>query len=271
MAQPKQVLCMKWGTQYSADHVNRLYGMAARQTTGELRFICFTDDPEGVRDEVECLPLPELGCEIPEDVPGKWPKQALWSEDLFGLEGTALFIDLDSVIVDSLDPYFEYGEPDGVYVARNWVKPHLAHAQTSVFRFRIGAHGYMLTNLQADPAGISRKHQFEQNYVTHGIRGGVRFWPRAWTRHFRIHCLGPWPMRYLRPPKLPRGARVVTFPGHPKPEDAAVGRWSHRREAHTRLGQLQHAFDRWREKGVFFKHLKRYVQPTPWIQEHWRA
>ena len=70
-------------------------------------------------------------------------------------------------------------------------------------------------HLRADPAGVSREYQMEQNYVTHGIRGGVNYWPEPWTRHFRLHCLGPWPVRYLRAPKLPRGARIVTFPGRP--------------------------------------------------------
>lgn len=268
MAQTKQVLCMKWGSAYPADDVNRLYGMVRRNVTGELRFICFTDDPEGLRPEVEVLPVPQLGFEIPDDVPGKWPKQALWAEDLFGLEGLALYIDLDSVIVDDLDPFFEFGDPEKVYVARNWVKPHLKAAQTSVFRFTIGSQGYMLDNLRADPVNLTRKHQFEQNYVTHGIRGGVQFWPPAWTKHFRMHCMGPWPMRYLRPPRLPRGARVVTFPGHPKPGDACVGRWAPAHEPRTRVEHLRYAMSR---PGQRMKYIKRFVLPTPWVEEKWRA
>ena len=37
--------------------------------------------------------------------------------------GVALFLDLDSVIVDRIDPYFEFGEENSVITARNWVKP----------------------------------------------------------------------------------------------------------------------------------------------------
>lgn len=270
MSQPRQVLCMKWGTMYGADVVNRLYGMVSRHVTGPAQVVCFTDDASGVRPEVRCLPMPELGCEIPPDVPGKWPKQAIWRADLFGLEGLALFIDLDSVIVDSLDPYFEYGDPDAVYVARNWVRPLRRAAQTSIFRFRIGRHAYMLENLQRDPARISRKYQFEQNYVTQGIRGGVRFWPGAWTRHFRMHCLGPWPLRYLRAPVLPRGARVVTFPGHPKPEDAVVGRWGPKQPSLPPLAHLRYAWERGRAGKGLFKHVKRYVRPAAWVEEHYR-
>lgn len=271
MTDPRLILCIKWGAMYGPEYVNRLYGMARRNTTGDLRFICFTDDATGLREEVEAFPLPQLGCEIPPDVPGKWPKQALWADDLFGLQGVALYIDLDSVIVDSLDPYFEHGDPDKVYVARNWVRPWKKSAQTSVFRFRIGAHGYMLENLRADPAGVSRKYQMEQNYVTEGIRGGVDFWPEAWTRHFRFHCMGPWPIRYLRPPRLPRGARVITFPGKPKPEDAAIGRWSPRHPNDGRLAHLKFALEQRKKGKGFIKHLKRFVLPTHWVGEHYTS
>jgi len=216
------------------------------------------------------LPLPELGCEIPSDVVGKWPKQALWGRELFGLQGLALYVDLDSVLVDSIDPYFTYGDPSQVYVAQNWVKPFTRGAQTSIFRFRIGEHSYMLDRLRAEPARISRKYQFEQDYVGNGIWGGVRYWPRRWTRHFRIHCMGPWPLRYLRAPKLPRGCRCVTFPGHPKPPDAIIGRWSERHEARTPVAHLRWAFSQ-RRDGKALVSLKRYLKPTPWVAEHWRA
>jgi hypothetical protein len=41
----------------------------------------------------------------------KWPKQALWKRDLFGLRGAALFLDLDVVIVSN------YGQPDDLIAA----------------------------------------------------------------------------------------------------------------------------------------------------------
>ena len=54
--------------------------------------------------------------------------------------GVALFIDLDSVIVDSLDDYFGIGNPKDVYVARNWARPLEKLGQTSVFRFPVGGN-----------------------------------------------------------------------------------------------------------------------------------
>ena len=33
------VLCMKWGTKYSADYVNTLYSMVARNMSRDFRFV----------------------------------------------------------------------------------------------------------------------------------------------------------------------------------------------------------------------------------------
>jgi hypothetical protein len=224
----KHILCMKWGAAYGPKDVNILYAMVARNISGDIKVVCFTDDTTGIRPEVACLPLPPLGCEIPTDVPGKWPKVALWSKELFGLEGIALFIDLDSVIVDNIDCYFEFGDPGDVITARNWLNRLGRSAQTSVFRFPIGGHSYMLENLRADPASISRKLQYEQNYVTHEIRGGIKFWPEAWTKHFRVHCIGivaaslpapADPSQKRENHHLPRPSPA--FPGLPTPFSAA--------------------------------------------------
>lgn len=268
MGDNKQILCIKWGTMYGPEYVNCLQGMIARNLSSPFTLYCMTDNTTGIDPAVECLPLPQLGFEVPPGAPGKWPKQALWNRELFGLKGVALFLDLDSVIVDSIDEYFEYGNPDDVITARNWIKPWQRGAQTSVFRFRIGSHPYMLEDLQKDPS-LCVKYQFEQNYVTHHLRGGVKFWPGAWTKHFRRHCMGQWPTRYLRPPRIPEGCKIITFPGSPKPPDAIFGRWSPNDTARPPLEHLKWVFKQPSYK-LFSKGLHRYLQPCDWVKEHWR-
>ena len=56
----KTVICMKWGERYPAHFANRLFNMVRRNVTGDLRFVCFTDDKEGLLPEVEYQPLPPI-------------------------------------------------------------------------------------------------------------------------------------------------------------------------------------------------------------------
>lgn len=106
-AQRRHILCMKWGTKYGPEYVNRLYAMVRRHLLSGFRFTCLTDDPRGIRSEVECQPIPAL--DLPEGIPERgWNKLAAFSADLYGLRGTALFLDLDVVIVGGLDPFFDH-------------------------------------------------------------------------------------------------------------------------------------------------------------------
>jgi hypothetical protein len=268
----RQIICVKWGTHYGPEYVNRLYGMASRHVSGPLRVVCLTDDRNGIRPEVECADLPELGCEHPKNTRGKWRKVVLWGRDVAGLSGPALFIDLDSVIVGSLDGYFEHGEPNDVILARNWAKPLQRLGQTSVFRFPVGGHPHILDRFRADPQGVADKYRFEQHYITASVPGGIKLWPERWTRHFRLHCLPPFPLRYFMPARLPKDARIVTFPGGPNPDDVALGRWNDREPPHP--GRWQHvkaAFgDGPRVADGAWQHLQRYVLPVPWVADNWR-
>lgn len=265
----KQIICIKWGTRYGPEYVNRMYGMLSRSLTGPFQLYCLTDENTGIRSEVKVLPLPELGCPVPSKAPGKWRKTALWGHELYGITGVALFLDLDVVITGNMDDFFTYGNPDDVVVARNWIKPLERLGQTSVFRYPIGKHGYMLDNFRKDPEGLANHYQFEQRFVTKCVKPGIVFFPTHWVAHFRLNCLGPWPLRYLRPAVMPKRAKVVIFPGKPDPHDAKLGRWSESYQPMSRREHLRLIFSENRPKGIK-THLKRYVMPVSWIAEYWR-
>ncbi len=273
-----QVICIKWGEKYSGDYVNRLQRMLERQTTAPFQLHCFTDSAEGIFPEVKVHPLPELGCEIPKTVPGKFPKIALWRKDLPVPAGPALFIDLDTVLVGNIDCYFEVGDPQDVYLAKNWAKPFMGLGQTSVFRFPVGGHSYILENLQANTVELAEKYRYEQHYVTRNVHPKVKFWPNKWTRHYRLHCLGIWWLRYIRKPRLPRGARIITFPGFPDPVDAIKGRMEADLPAGlSRVEQVKHAMGlkreqtqtkkEWRKQR--WRQLRQYTPKADWLMKHW--
>lgn len=145
---------MKWGTLYGAEYVNRLYAMVRHRTSGPLRFVCLTDDPQGVRDEVECLPCPPVDLPEPYCRTG-WRKLVLWadSKDLFGLEGDWLFLDLDVVLTGPLDDFFSYRPDERFVVMQNWTQPGKGIGNTSVFRFRVGCAPFLLERMLSDFPG----------------------------------------------------------------------------------------------------------------------
>lgn len=243
--EPKQIVCMKWGTLYGPEYVNRLYSMVERNITGTFRFYCLTDDRAGIRSEVECFPCPEIDLPVPYRNWG-WRKVSLWSEDLFGIEGDLLFLDVDLVITGNIDCFFEYGED--YCVIRNWTQPDKRIGNTSVYRFRVGSHPYLLSNLLENQDRILAEYPNSQTYISANVKK-MTFWPDEWCRSFKVHCVPKGIKRWIVPPTLPENTRIVAFTGKPHPDDAAVGRWP----------------SPWYKR--FYKHIK----PSPWIAEHWRA
>lgn len=262
----KQIICINWGTKYGAPYINRLYAMVARHTTPPFRFVCFTDSRDGVRPEVECEDLPPMPGFMPERTIGQWPKSRLWAPRLGDLEGPVLFIDLDAVILASLDPFFEFGDPDDVVLARNPAKPLHKLGQTSVYRMPVGKLAPLQAMFEADPQGVADEYRFEQHFVTRNAPGGVRFWPRNWVAHFRIQCIPKFPLNYLFPPRPPRDARIVIFAGALNPPDAIKGQYT-KRTPH--LPPVQHVRRALGSDKKRFKALRQFLYPAAFVKDAW--
>ncbi|MFO1141214.1 MAG: glycosyl transferase [Amaricoccus sp.] len=265
----KQVICISWGTKYGAPYVNRLYAMVARNITPPFSFTCFTDSAEGFRPEVRAEPLPPLDVKMPTGTKGIWPKARLWSATLADLTGPVLFMDLDLVVVGSLDDFFSFGDPEDVILARNPNTPLERLGQTSIFRFPVGKLLPLQERFLADPQGVADTYQFEQRYVTREAPGGVHFWPAPWVRHFRYHCARPLPLNFFMAPRLPSDARVVIFPGALLPPHAIAGHWGRAYRPGSAAAHLRGLFAADRPDRPL-RYLRHYLRPTPWVADAWR-
>lgn len=91
------ILCVKWGSKYSAEYVNKLYSMVSKNSCGEkFDFYCYTENPTGIRKEVNII-------KINTDLTHWWLKL-----DLLKLldRGTNILFDLDLVILNPLERLF---------------------------------------------------------------------------------------------------------------------------------------------------------------------
>ena len=267
----KQVICINWGTKYGAPFINRLYAMVARNITPPFTFTCFTDNRNGLRPEILCEDLPPLEIgEMPKNTPGIWQKSRLWGPKLGNLKGPVVFLDLDLVIVGSLDDFFEEGEPDDVILARNQTTPFERLGQTSLFRFPVGKLVPLQEKFRANPQGIADEYRFEQRFVTRNAPGGAKLFPRRWVLHFRQDCRRPFPLNYFLAPRLPKDARVVLFPRNILPQHAIEGRFGKKDKVSTPLGHILGLFAPNRYEKNPFTYLRHYIRPSPWVAEHWR-
>jgi len=242
MSDTRTILCMKWGTKYGPEYVNRLYGMVARHLKGPFQFVCLTDRSEGIRPEVRCLSIPALA--LPPGIPERgWTKLTTFEADLHGLQGTALFLDLDVVIVDDITPFFEV--PGEFLIIHDWKRPWRITGNSSVYRFQLGAHADVLAKFRAEFESIRSKFRNEQAYLSDEMqrKGLLAYWDASWCASYKYHCIPTWPSNYWREPSIPKGARILIFHGVMNPPDALAGRSN----------------GNWRK-----------AKPATWIAKHWQ-
>lgn len=244
---PVNVVCMKWGVKFGTDYANRLYAMVRRNLHRPFRFVCFTDYAEGLHPGIEALPLPDVrwGSEHGVNAHG-WRKVGLFAAELGDLRGPTLFLDLDVVIVDSIDPFFDV--PGEVVVIKDYrpirIRGDWFVGNTSALRFNVGAHPEVLEEFRRDFPAISRRLRNEQEFLSHHFHrlGLLRYWPKPWCPSFKADCVAFGPLSYFFTPKKPADARIVVFHGRPQPEQALVGQGGK---------------------------LLRTIRPTPWIADYW--
>lgn len=244
------VLCMKWGPLYPPAYVNVLYNAVQAHLPLSHRFVCLTDDGQGLQPEIEVLPIPDLGVPEYSWFHGAWPKIAVFAQDLHGLTGECLFIDLDSVIVGDLSPFFnQHARLTGLDGGDNWwpgASGHDPMLGTGVFAFRLGDLGHITDQFLIDQQALIRDHELEQAYV-HAAVPDVEFWPAQWVISFKRHLRQPLLMDRIRAPKQPPdNARIVAFHGDPRPIDL-TGSKTHKWAAFPRYGR----------------------GPVSWVKDYW--
>lgn len=254
MPQDRIILCMKWGSLYPASYVNVLHSAVRRHLAGSFRFVCLTPDPEGLNTGIEAYPIPDLGYSPQHWRHGAWPKLSVFVPDLYGLRGRALFIDLDSVIVDQLDPFFDVpGDLVSIAGGPGWKRgsdnlhPSLA---SGVFSFDLGSQPQIADRFQADPLAAFNTFGLEQRFVQKHVSSWST-WPKEWVISFKRHLRQPILLDCFLPHRRPDpGTRIVAFHGDPRPIDVIRpdrSSWAH--FPHYGRGAIPWVRDYWLSNG----------------------
>ncbi len=250
MTQDRVVMCMKWGDLYSTDYVNLLYRAVCDHLDKPFRFVCLTEKPEGLLPEIEHIMYPDLDLEPKRYKSGIWPKLGVLSDSISDLKGRCLFIDLDSVIVGSLEPFFE-AEGDLIMLGagRNWKHPYRnlePEAMSGVFAFDVGSQQYILDAFMADKEAAFEQFANETQVIGHYGRN-ITFWPQNWVVSFKRHlCQPPFLAFFLQPRRPKPDALIVAFHGEPRPVVVVT------------------------HKGPLWMNFPRFVRtPVTWVRDYW--
>jgi len=201
------VVCVSAGDKYGPEYVHRLRDGVARHLSVPHRFICLTDRPHSF----ECDTLP-----IPLNLPGWWGKIALFNKDI--IPGRKLFLDLDNVIVGSLDDFAAY---DGeLAVIRPFPGDRDYGINSGLMNIGPGAHHHVWEKFSINPVAaihfckaiaVPSWNYGDQRWLELTIPK-VDYWQDlipGQVVSYKFHCKDG----------LPKPGRVVCFHGKPDPHE----------------------------------------------------
>ena len=223
------VLCIKWGNKFSADYVNKLYNMVRRNLALPCRFVCLTDNSAGLNPGIDTADL-HGGFDY------CWNKLELFRPGLFSGEDVCLYFDLDVVITAPLDDLVLFQPQDSFVGLHDWYRSRVPRYNSSVMRFKSGAHTVLYDSLRAKLAdGRVRWAREYDEYLRSNDK--VVLWEgekryagdQEWISHYvyppkelKKHSFpGGWILSYRKHGRrrLPRTCKVMVFHGDPKPHE----------------------------------------------------
>jgi hypothetical protein len=178
----RTIACVEWGNYLGRgeEYVAKLRAMVARHTRCEYEFVVLR----------------------PTGLIGWWNKIELFRPG--ALTGRILYLDLDTVVVGSLDPLFE---SKGILHLANWGWTKNDYG-SGVMVWDAGEHEEVYSLYDKD---VPSRFRGDQDWMTH--LGGWEALPPALCKSYRYHSKA----------SPPEGASVVCFHGTPKPHEIASG------------------------------------------------
>jgi len=188
------VVCVKWGTKYGPEWVNRLKTMVDRNLSLPYKFYCYTDDPTGLDEDVNVIPIPNQDLEI------YWNKLAMFQKD-FLPEGTCLYFDLDVVIQRDLEPLLEYLSDDLTMIKAYWKGDHIVsngssrkekerwdmYANSSILLWKSNYCTHIWDSFNSDPEWFMMNYKGIDRFIFHeGM--GQKYFPKGLIYSRLIGC-----------------------------------------------------------------------------------
>jgi hypothetical protein len=227
----KRVVCVNYGTKYPKEYTERLYNMVKRNTTFDFEFYVLTDNLD-LYPEDHFIVVPLDGSDQ-----GWWNKMSLFKEGVLP-DGDYLYLDLDVVIVSSIDDLFVHKE---FGIIRDFIRPNDGllpgpEYNSSVMKFSPqncrGIYSHYINNKQTWLDYQKRIHFFgDQNVISNYLNYYPAFcnpFPDEWLWSYkkgvdRGKTAGDRSQMFGR--SIPKDGKVCIFHGNPNPTEVLDVKW----------------------------------------------
>lgn len=220
------VICLKHGTKYGPEYVNKLYNMVQRHLTVPHRFVCFTDDATQLNPLIEVRLLP-----VDSRYTGWWWKPHIFKKGHFSDSDTNFFIDLDMVIISNIDKLVSYlpGTFLGLEDVGRVFGRGVDRLGSAVLRWPANSYSKIWASIENDP-GLMKRFQGDQDLIWHLCKNDIKFYPADWIRSYKwevrsraelIRIGTGWVFNSIQNPDVHPETSILAFHGTPNPHDVS--------------------------------------------------
>jgi hypothetical protein len=194
----KWIACVYWegkfrrrNENYTPEWVYKLYNMSVRNMQSDFQFICLTNVPDEFNGNENIKAVPLL-----HNWRGWWSKIELFRPNLFNDGDSVLYMDIDSIIVKSSEPFFNFDS--NIVMSKNADGKNRVHLKYDKWekRSKTIVSGYSSTTfLLKPPFGTFIYHDFnyeKDSYIFHGDQdwihhklGNAKMFPDDWVKKLR--------------------------------------------------------------------------------------
>lgn len=200
-------ICVNWQNfcGLGSEYVNILYDSVRRNLPDDFegKFICLTDNPEGLTEGI-------ITKELPKDVNGWWNKLYIFAQGILPDNELNIFLDLDTVITGALDDIVTYRGKFAML--SDFYHPNIGAGGVMMWK---GNYSYLWENWL-----LAEKPEFYGN-------GELGFGEAGWIQKFitpdRLQTIFPKQIvsyKVHAQDHIPERAKIVCFHGTPRPHDA---------------------------------------------------
>lgn len=217
------VLCVRFGTKYGKDYVEKLRNMVRRHLTVPYEFVCLTDDPtpiEGVRNIIQ----PNANY-----AKAWWHKVHMFDPSL-PVSGRIIYFDLDVIIHDNINKLVQDAGMTfyGIRDFNRKFSPGWNKMNSSILSWQHGSYSEIFEQFVNNKKSAMRLHG-DQDWIFQVAGQRMKYWPDSWIQSYKWEIRSRNEVDYSKrenrtfktvaSPIIPADCCVTIFHGDPKPEN----------------------------------------------------
>lgn len=216
------IITLKVGNKYGAEYVNILHKYCRIFCSKNFNFVCFTENEKGLDERIIVREIPHATWKE-DDIAGWWLKLSIFQESILEENSINLFLDLDNIICNQIDKFFDICDEEHVYSIKDWIWYDKIEDFKIFNTSAITWHGKnkkirnLWKSFMKNKDKIYENFKLEQDYFSYFLKDKLISYPDEWVVSFK-ECFQEEKEQFTDK------TSIIVFHGFPKPHDIIMNK-----------------------------------------------